>query len=175
MSRSERRIVALDTETTGTSNEDKIVEIACVEVIDGVIGSSWQTLINPKREISAGAVAVHGLTNEFLEGQPTFDEVVDDLNLFIGESTILAHNISFDMRMLNNEYNALGMEPMRNETLCTLAAARRTLKSEGIRFSLDSLCDYFEIDRTERVIHGALVDTTLLVQVYLKMSAAGHI
>jgi DNA polymerase-3 subunit epsilon len=175
MSASERRIVALDTETTGTSNEDKIVEIACIEVIDGVIGKSWQTLINPKREISAGALRVHGLTNEFLDGQPTFDEVVDDLNLFINESMILAHNISFDMRMLNNEYIALGMEPLRNQTLCTLAAARKALRGEGIRFSLDSLCDYFEIDRTERVIHGALVDTNLLVQVYIKMSAAGHI
>jgi DNA polymerase-3 subunit epsilon len=175
MSASERRIVALDTETTGTSNEDKIVEIACIEVIDGVIGKSWQTLINPKREISAGALRVHGLTNEFLEGQPTFDEVVDDLNLFINESMILAHNISFDMRMLNNEYIALGMEPLRNQTLCTLAAARKALRGEGIRFSLDSLCDHFEIDRTERVIHGALVDTNLLVQVYIKMSAAGHI
>jgi DNA polymerase-3 subunit epsilon len=175
MSASERRIVALDTETTGTSNEDKIVEIACIEVIDGVIGKSWQTLINPKREISAGALRVHGLTNEFLDGQPTFDEVVDDLNLFINESMILAHNISFDMRMLNNEYIALGMEPLRNQTLCTLAAARKALRGEGIRFSLDSLCDYFEIDRTERVIHGALVDTNLLAQVYIKMSAAGHI
>lgn len=175
MSASERRIVALDTETTGTSNEDKIVEIACIEVIDGVIGKSWQTLINPKREISAGALRVHGLTNEFLEGQPTFDEVVDDLNLFINKSTILAHNISFDMRMLNNEYNAIGVEPLKNQTLCTLAAARKALRGEGIRFSLDSLCDYFEIDRTERVIHGALVDTNLLVQVYIKMSAAGHI
>ena len=104
-----------------------------------------------------------------------FVGVVDDLNLFINESTILAHNISFDMRMLNNEYNAIGMGPLRNQTLCTLAAAWKALRSEGIRFSLDSLCDYFEIDRTERVIYGALVDTNLLVQVYKKMSAAGHI
>ena len=131
--------------------------------------------VRPGRRPVQRGRRVHGLTNEILEGQPTFDGVVDDLNLFIDGSTILAHNISFDMRMLNNEYIALGMEPPRNQTLCTLAAARKALRGEGIRFSLDSLCDYFAIDRTERVIHGALVDTNLLVQVYIKMSAAGHI
>ena len=171
MNRTSKRLVALDTETTGIGQSHRIVEIACIEIIDGKIGRHFQRYTNPSRESSPHAIKVHGLSDQFLANKPSFEAILEDFLMFIGDDPLIAHNASFDMRMINNELHLLGHSPLKNEVICTLEAAKASMREVDIRKSLDSLCDYFEIDRAKRTLHGALIDTELLVELFLTMKA----
>lgn len=165
------REIILDTETTGMdpATGDRIVEIGCVECINHVAtGRTLHLYLNPERDVPAGAVAVHGLTYEFLKNHPTFAEVVDKFVDFIGDDICVAHNAEFDMKFLNAELKTLGFPTIPpRRVVDTVAMARR--KFPGSPASLDALCRRFNIDLTERTLHGALLDAQLLAEVYLEL------
>ncbi len=161
----------LDTETTGLdpASGDRVVEIGCVE-LDNLVptGRTFQVYINPEREVPAGAVAVHGLTTEFLKTKPVFAEVVDSFLDFIGDATLVMHNAEFDRGFLNAELERLGRPPLPiDRVVDTLRIARS--RFPGAPASLDALCRRFGIDASERSLHGALLDAQLLAEVYLQL------
>ena len=164
----------LDTETTGLSAAagHRIIEIAAIEVDNRSVTSNvFQVYVNPERAVDQGAFEVHGLSEEFLEDKPTFDLVVEDLLAFVKGSNVVMHNASFDVGFLNMELDKLGMgvfEDYCEEIIDSLALARRL--HPGRRNSLDALCERYSIDRSSRTLHGALIDTQLLAEVYLAMT-----
>ncbi len=163
------REIVLDTETTGLSpaSGDRIIEIGAVELINHVAtGQTFQRYLNPERPVSAGAVAVHGLSDAFLADKPRFTDIVDDFLRFIGESPLVIHNADFDMGFLNAELERIN-RPRLNaaRVIDTLVIARKTFF--GAPASLDALCRRFEVDLGERALHGALKDALLLAEVYL--------
>jgi DNA polymerase-3 subunit epsilon len=166
------RQVVLDTETTGLSPEggDRIVEIGCVELVHGVTsGNTYQQYVNPQRDVPEEVVAVHGLSEEFLSDHPPFAEIVDDFLAFLGDSTLVIHNAEFDMGFINYELIKLGRPPLpMTRTVDTVRLARQ--KFPGAPSNLDALCRRFEIDNTDRALHGALKDSHLLAQVYLELT-----
>lgn len=168
------REIVLDTETTGLSPDDghRIVEIGCVELINHVTtdrpSGQRQFYINPERPMPAEAFAVHGLSDEFLAGKPVFAEIADDFLNFIGQSPLVIHNAEFDMKFLNAELRRLGLEGLpRSRAVDTLAIARKQFP--GAQASLDALCKRYDIDTSGRTLHGALLDSTLLAEVYLEL------
>lgn len=165
------REIVLDTETTGMdpSTGDRLVEIGCVELMNHVpTGKHLHLYLNPEREVPAEAVAVHGLTYEFLKKQPTFSEVVDQFINFIGEDALVIHNAEFDVKFLNAELRTLGFPALQmRRVIDTVQMARR--KFPGSPASLDALCRRFSIDASERTLHGALLDSELLAAVYLEL------
>ena len=168
-----KRNIVFDTETTGTSVfDDRVVEIACVE-LDGFFptGRTFQRYINPKRDIPAEVVAVHGLTADFLKDFPTFDdpEICDAFMDFVGDDGILiAHNAEFDRGFLNAELSRLNRPPlMKDRFIDTLEMARKMFP--GAPASLNALCKRFSISLEERNYHGALIDCHLLAGVYLEL------
>jgi DNA polymerase-3 subunit epsilon len=164
----------LDTETTGLSAAagHRIIEIAAIEVDNRSVTSNvFQVYVNPERAVDQGAFEVHGLSEEFLEDKPTFDLVVEDLLAFVKGSNVVMHNASFDVGFLNMELDKLGMgvfEDYCEEIIDSLTLARRL--HPGRRNSLDALCERYSIDRSSRTLHGALIDTQLLAEVYLAMT-----
>ena len=168
------RLVFFDTETTGLRPGDghRIIEIACVEVVDrSLTDRHYHVYLNPEREIDEGAVAVHGMTWEMLKDKPKFADVAEDFLAFIADAEIVAHNAPFDVAFLNAELGRLSLPPV--ETCClgvidTLAMARSRFPAG--RCSLDDLCQRFNVDRSKRTLHGALIDSELLAQVYLAMT-----
>ena len=160
------RYICLDTETTGASpvTGHKIIDLACVEIINGVIGKNYQTFLNPERSIDAGAQAVHGISIEFLADKPKFPEIVNDFLEFIEGGVLVIHNAPFDLKFLNKELSLCNIPPIQNEIIDTLTLARK--KHQGERASLDALCKKFEIDTSSRTLHGALTDSLLLAQVF---------
>jgi len=165
------REVVFDTETTGLepSAGHRLVEIGCVELLNHVAtGESFQTYINPERDMPAEAEAIHGLSAEFLSDKPLFAEISDDFVAFIGSSPVIAHNASFDMAFVNAELAAAGKPVLKSErAIDTVQLARR--KFPGAQVSLDALCRRFNIDLSARVKHGALLDAELLAEVYLEL------
>ena len=165
------RHIALDTETTGLDpgSGHRIVEIGCVEVVNFVpTGRTFQSYVNPQRDIPPDAFAVHGLSAEFLAGHPVFDDVVEEFLEFLGDATLVIHNAGFDLRFLNAELARLDLAPLSQErAIDTVQLARR--KFPGAHASLDALCKRFQIDNSERTLHGALRDAELLVKVYLEL------
>jgi DNA polymerase III subunit epsilon len=167
------REIVFDTETTGTDPErgDRIVEIGCVELIDLVpTGVTFHSYINPERDVPQEVVNIHKLDNKFLADKPVFGspEVVDALLAFIGDAPLVAHNAEFDRRFLNGELARLKL-PLIEKERCvdTLMIARK--KFPGAPASLDALCRRFNIDRSTRQRHGALIDSELLAAVYLEL------
>ena len=166
------REIILDTETTGLDPDagHRIVEIGCVELLHRLpSGRQFQKHLNPERDMPAEAQAVHGLTAEFLAGQPKFSEIVEEFLEFIGTAPLVIHNAQFDLKFLNAELARLGkpaIEPAR--AVDTVALARR--RFPGAQASLDALCRRFEIDNSARSVHGALLDCQLLADVYLELS-----
>ena len=169
------RLVALDTETTGFSNSDKIVEIACIEIVDGQIGNSFHRYVNPTIEIPDRAFDVHGLSREFLEEKPKFKTIANDFLSFVGDSVFVIHNASYDLSMINNELNSIKRPNMQNDAICILTSARKSMKELLKNKNLNSLCDYFEIDRSKRKTHGALIDTELLAKLFVTMDQKGYL
>lgn len=163
--------IVLDTETTGLdpSAGHRIVEIGCVELENHLpTGRTYHQYINPKRDMPAEAFAVHGLSEEFLVGQPSFEDVVDGFLTFIGDATLVIHNADFDMGFINAELTACNLNTIpRERAVDTVAMARR--KFPGARANLDSLCQRFGIDNSDRELHGALKDSYLLSAVYLEL------
>lgn len=170
------REIVFDTETTGLdpSKGDKLVEIGAVELVDHIpTGREYHQYINPMRSMSEEVVKVHGLTEEFLSDKPTFEEICDDFLAFIGEdSSLVAHNASFDMNFLNWELKTIGRaELSMDRVIDTLAIAKK--RFPGSRVNLDELCRRFKIDNSARTVHGALLDAQLLADVYLEL-LGGH-
>ncbi len=167
------REIVLDTETTGfgSNSGDRIVEIGCVELRDRVpSGWHYHQYVNPERDVPWGAMRVHGLSEEFLRGYPTFAEIVDEFLAFIGDAKLVIHNAPFDMGFLNAELRRLGFAQIRMSRVTdTVAMARR--KFPGSPAKLDDLCRRFGIDNSGRVLHGALLDAEILSEVYLKLTA----
>ena len=166
------REVVLDTETTGfnPANGDRIVEIGCVELINHIpTGQTFQRYVNPERDIPQAAAAVHGLTREFLSAHPVFSAVADGLLEFIADSTLIIHNAAFDLGFVNAELARLERAPLaESRAIDTVQLARRKIPP-GASASLDALCARFNIDLTERALHGALKDALLLAEVYLEL------
>jgi DNA polymerase-3 subunit epsilon len=166
-----RRIVVLDTETTGLNPSDghRIVEIACIELLNLVpTGRELHFYCNPERDMPPEAEAVHGLTREFLAEHPRFAEQLGRfLDFMNGAEALVAHNAEFDVGFLNAELRAAGAASLGCAVIDTLALARR--KFPGAPASLDALCRRFGIDLKDRVKHGALIDTRLLARVYLEL------
>ena len=171
------RYVVFDLETTGVNRQkDKIVEVACLEINDGIIGKHFQTYVNPEKDIpNYISENILNLPNEFFKDKKKFHEIDPDLMNFIKDSTLVAHNISFDYPFLSNQLQGIGKKPLENKSICTLRAARKSMNGLVEKFNLNSVCDYFAVDRTERTFHGALIDVELTAQVFLKMKDEGFI
>lgn len=165
------REIVLDTETTGFDPEsgDRIVEIGAVELLNHLpTGRTYHQYINPERSMPEGAFEVHGLGDDFLRDKPIFSKVGQAFLDFIGESILVIHNASFDMKFLNAElgWAKLSLISM-DQSLDTLAIARK--KFPGSPASLDALCRRFGIDNSSRTLHGALLDSEILAEVYLEL------
>ena len=169
------RIVVLDTETTGLSPQDghRIIEIGCVELVKRrLTGKTFHVYINPDRTIDDGAIAVHGITNEALQDKPRFAQIVDDFLAFVQGAELVIHNAPFDVGFINHELNLLKEKRGTITDYCkvfdTLAYARKL--HPGQRNSLDALCKRYGIDNSHRDLHGALLDSEILADVFLLMT-----
>lgn len=165
------REIVLDTETTGLSPRDghRLVEIGCLELLNHVAsGEVFHTYVDPERDMPDGAFKVHGLSAEFLTGQPKFGEVADAFLAFIGDDPLVIHNAAFDMGFINAELARINHAPLPvARAVDTLDIARR--KYPGAQNSLDALCRRFGVDNSGRTRHGALLDSELLAEVYLEL------
>tara|TARA_B100000795_G_C22724222_1_gene408747 strand:+ start:317 stop:1006 length:690 start_codon:yes stop_codon:yes gene_type:complete len=165
------REIVLDTETTGfePNDGDRIVEIGAVELFNHLpTGSTYHQYINPQRNMPEGAFGVHGLSEEFLSDKPVFKAIAQDFIDFIGDSKLIIHNASFDMKFLNAELGWVNRPPLpKSQAVDTLAVARR--KYPGSPASLDALCRRFGINNSSRTLHGALLDSEILAEVYLEL------
>ena len=168
------RQIVLDTETTGLAVEEghRIIEIACVEMINRKItGSCFHHYVNPERTIEAGAQAVHGISNAFLEDKLKFIDIAEKLIDYISGAELIIHNAPFDLSFIHRELQLAGrVQPVTEvcRILDTLQLARQL--HAGQRNSLDALCKRYHVDHSKRDLHGALLDAHLLAQVYLAMS-----
>ncbi len=169
------RQIVLDTETTGLKPEEghRIIEIGCVELLNRrITRKQFHVYINPQRPIDADAMRVHGISNEFLQDKPLFADVVNHFIEFIRGAEVLIHNAPFDVGFLNHELALLGGSFDTLEISCsifdTLAFAKN--KHPGQRNSLDALCKRYNIDNSQRELHGALLDAQILAEVYLQMT-----
>ncbi len=168
------RQIVLDTETTGLELSDghRIIEIGCIELVHRrPSGRSWHRYVRPDRAVEAGALAVHGITNEFLATQPPFGEVAAEFLEFVDGAELVIHNAPFDVGFLDHELTLAGTGTTiatRCRVLDTLALSRRL--HPGQRNSLDALCKRYNVDNSGRDLHGALLDARILADVYLAMS-----
>ncbi|WP_340588225.1 DNA polymerase III subunit epsilon [Erythrobacter alti] len=171
------REIIFDTETTGLdpATGDRMVEIGCIEMVNRVAtGETFHAYYNPEREMPAEAEAVHGLSSTFLADKPLFRDTVAGLLEFIGDSPLVAHNAQFDFGFLNHELSVCGLEAVGADRMIdTLAIARR--RHPGAKHSLDALCSRYGVDRSHRVLHGALLDAELLAQVYVELTGGRQI
>ncbi|KGP63919.1 DNA polymerase III subunit epsilon [Legionella norrlandica] len=168
------RQIILDTETTGIGPElgHRVIEIGCVELIDRKLsGSHFHVYLNPQREVEEGAFRVHGISTEFLQDKPLFQDIVTEFLQFVEDSELIIHNAPFDVGFLNSELKHVKWGKTL-EDYCrivdTLVLARE--KHPGQRNSLDALCKRYEIDHFNRDLHGALLDAEILAHVYLAMT-----
>lgn len=164
------REIVLDTETTGLNplTGDRIVEIGGVELVNHVpTGRHFHKYLNPDRAMTDDAYRVHGLSDEFLRDKPRFAEIAAEMLDFFGESPLIAHNAPFDVSFLNAELEAAGHRPLANAVIDTVTLARD--KHPGAKVSLDALCRHYGIDNSRRTLHGALLDSEILADVYLEL------
>ncbi len=175
----DKRQIVLDTETTGLEPQQghRIIEIGCVEMMDRrLTGNNFHQYLQPDREIDAGAIEVHGITNEFLADKPRFGDVAQELLAYLRGAELIIHNAPFDVGFLNNELRLWakkqGGQALVIGDLCsvtdTLVMARKM--HPGQRNSLDALCKRYGIDNAHRELHGALLDSEILADVYLGMT-----
>lgn len=169
------RQVVLDAETTGlsTAQGHRIIEIGCLELVNRrLTGREFHRFLNPDREIDEGAERVHGISREDLEIAPRFPEIVDDLLEFLHDAELVIHNAEFDVGFLEHELKLMQHPQPKIEdhatVLDTLSLARKL--HPGQRNSLDALCKRYEVDASKREVHGALIDSELLANVYLAMT-----
>lgn len=169
------RQVAFDTETTGLRTEDghRVIEVGCVEILDRrLTGNHLHFYLNPGREVEAGALAVHGITNEFLNDKPLFADMASTLIDFIQGAELIIHNAPFDVGFINHELSLTrqGWKPLSDYCTITDTLPLARQMHVGQRNSLDALCKRYFIDNSKRDLHGALMDANLLAQVYLAMT-----
>ncbi|MBU0743820.1 MAG: DNA polymerase III subunit epsilon, partial [Gammaproteobacteria bacterium] len=169
------RQIVIDTETTGLEPEKghRIIEIGCVELVDRQqTGNKFHRYINPKREVETEALAIHGITNDFLADKPSFADILVEFLDFINGAELIAHNAKFDIGFINHEIRLIAKDkPLLNSYVTvfdTLALARK--KFPGQRNSLDAVCKRYQIDLSGRNLHGALLDAQLLAEAYLLMT-----
>lgn len=169
------RQIVLDTETTGLepSEGHRIIEIGCVELVDRrITGNTYHQYIQPDRDIDPGAIEVHGITNESLADKPRFADIAGEFLAFIEGAELIIHNAPFDVGFIDHEFRLLGKPARSLADYCrivdTLAIARR--QHPGQRNNLDALCKRYEIDNSQRDLHGALLDAEILADVYLAMT-----
>lgn len=165
------REIVLDTETTGLSPDDgdRIVEIGCVELVNHMpSGSVYHCYINPDMPMPAAAQAVHGHSDDFLADKPKFAEIAGQFLDFIADAPLIIHNASFDLGFINAELARIDSEPLPpSRAVDTVSMARN--KFPGAPANLDALCRRFDIDNSARTVHGALLDASLLAEVYLEL------
>ena len=171
------RQIILDTETTGLDPNDghRVIEIGCIELVNRrLTDRTFHVYINPEREIDQEAIAVHGITNEFLTDKPNFSGIADEFIEFVRDAELIAHNAPFDVSFLEAELERIPGAPSifslmhGGAAVDTLSMAKE--KRPGKRNSLDALCRDYKIDASERTLHGALLDAELLTRVYLEMT-----
>ena len=169
------RQIVLDTETTGleVSLGHRVIEIGCVELVNRrVTGNHWHHYFNPQREIDAGAFEVHGISNDFLQDKPLFADLAAEFYDYVSGAELIIHNAPFDVGFLNHELSLpdAGLPPLEDNCaiLDTLLLARQ--KHPGQKNNLDALCKRYEIDNSQRSLHGALLDARILADVYLVMT-----
>lgn len=168
------RQIMLDTETTGLEFRlgDRVIEIGCVEMLGRKLtGRRFHRYLNPEREVDAGALAVHGLSNEFLQDKPKFGDIADEFMTFIRDAELVIHNAPFDVGFLDNELSLMG-RPTLNDLAAGVVDTLKMAKElhPGRRNSLDALCERYQVNHTQRTLHGALLDAELLSEVYLAMT-----
>jgi DNA polymerase-3 subunit epsilon len=165
------REIVLDTETTGldAANGDRLIEIGCIEIVNRIpTGREFHHYLNPERQVHPDAVAVHGITDEFLQGKPRFAEIADELLAFIGDAPLVAHNATFDLGFINAELERASRPILAaSRVVDTLALARR--RHPAGPNTLDALCKRYGIDLSQRTKHGALLDSMLLAGVYVEL------
>jgi len=168
------RQIVMDTETTGMPVEEghRLIELGAVELVDRrLTHNNFHRYLNPDRVVDAGAFAVHGLSNDFLADKPRFEEVVDEFLDYVRDAELIIHNAEFDVGFLDAELARIGYPPL-SETAAqvtdSLAIARE--KHPGQRNSLDALCRRYQIDNSDRTLHGALLDSEILADVYLALT-----
>jgi len=168
------RQIVLDTETTGleANRGHRIIELAAVEIRDRrITDTSFHHYLNPERESDAGALAVHGISNESLLDQPKFREIAREFLDFIAGTELIIHNADFDVAFLDHELALAGLEPLR--THCAVVTDTLRMAKDlhpGKRNGLDALCERYQVDNSGRTLHGALLDARLLAEVYLAMT-----
>ena len=168
------RWVILDTETTGLDPDDghRIIEIGAIEVVNrSITGRDFHAYLNPERDSDPGALEVHGLTTEFLADKPKFAHVVEDLMAFVKDAELIIHNAPFDLKFLNAELGKIG-RPKVTDVSGPVTDSLQHAKSlyPGKRNSLDALCERYGVSHAHRTLHGALLDSRLLAEVWLAMT-----
>ncbi|WIG81795.1 DNA polymerase III subunit epsilon [Photobacterium damselae] len=179
MKATNERIIVFDTETTGMNMSGphyeghRIIEIGAVEIINRKLtGNTFHVYIKPDRAIDPEAIEVHGITDEFLVGKPTYAEIHQEFMDFIQGAELVAHNAPFDIGFMDYEFRKLGLKDLKTDEMCkvtdTLDMAKRLFP--GKRNNLDILCSRYGIDNSHRTLHGALLDAEILADVYLMMT-----
>ncbi len=168
------RQIVLDTETTGLSvrTGDRILEVGCVEIVNRRLsGRTFHRYVNPGRASDPEALAVHGITEDFLADKPAFDAIVDELLAFCAGAEIVIHNASFDVAFLDEELSRLGRGAFRDGCHAVIDTYELSKQLDpGKRHSLDAMCDRYGVSNARRNLHGALLDAELLAEVYLAMT-----
>tara|TARA_R110001599_G_scaffold64023_3_gene178682 strand:- start:263152 stop:263856 length:705 start_codon:yes stop_codon:yes gene_type:complete len=168
------RQIVLDTETTGLNprSGDRVIEIGCVEMIDRrLTGNNFHHYINPERDSEAGALAVHGLTTEFLSDKPKFADIANEFRDYVQGAEIVIHNAPFDVGFLDAEFQRISVPKFEDHVANIIDTLRQAKEMyPGKRNSLDALCDRYGISNAHRTLHGALLDAELLAEVYLAMT-----
>ena len=171
------REIVFDTETTGLNpaGGDRVVEIGCVELFNHIpTGNTFHRYINPERSMPVEAMRVHGLDDRFLSDKPVFAAIAAELVAFIGDAPMIAHNAEFDLAFLNAEFGRCGQPALEPERIVdSLMLARR--KHPAGPNSLDALCARYQIDTSQRTLHGALLDSYLLAEVYVELTGGRQI
>ena len=168
------RQIFLDTETTGLESKlgHRIIEIAAVEMINRTLtGRQFHNYLNPNRKVEAGALQIHGLTDDFLQDKQKFSDITNELFEFIDDAELIMHNAPFDVGFLNNELGLAKLQPLENychSITDTLKIAKEL--HPGKRNNLNALCERYQINNSKRVLHGALLDAELLAEVYLAIT-----
>ncbi len=168
------RQIVLDTETTGLSAEsgDRIIEIGCVELVNRKLtGNNKHFYLNPERDSHEDALKVHGISNEFLKDKPRFGVIAQELLDYLQGAEVIIHNAPFDVSFLNQELELIGLQPIKHcvaKVTDSLMMAKEIFP--GKRNSLDALCDRLEVARSNRTLHGALLDAELLADVYINLT-----
>ena len=179
MKATNQRIIVFDTETTGMNmtgphyEGHRIIEIGAVEIINRKLtGKTFHVYIKPDRPIDPEAIDVHGITDEFLIGKPSYADIHQEFIDFIDGAELVAHNASFDIGFMDYEFQLMGSDLKKTEDICkvtdTLEMAKRLFP--GKRNNLDILCSRYGIDNSHRTLHGALLDAEILADVYLMMT-----